>query len=366
MSRRCGRGPERGISLVELLIATTLGLVVIGGMYAVLAGNRRSAELAAAFADLQENGRYALSLIAADARMSGYQGCMDPNNGAINILADDAPSDDLRSSATSGSLIVADDDWRPLPTGFTIPAARPAVAGGHALTLQYGSTPTTRPSGQMSNGGGPSTSAALEVEEDIGLAAGDLAIVANCEVGDLFAVTGVAGEGKQIAHTASRNSSGALTRAYGDARTRAQTELMRFVSNTWFVAETDLVNDRGEPIRALYRQGLPYGDSSNPPIEIVRHVETLRVAFGQRAADGSLSYVVPGDAAFDPTRVELVRLGLLMVSEQHVTDVPDTATYLVAGQPVAVTPEDSAGHARDRRLRIAFNTVVKVRNRRDD
>ena len=121
----------------------------------------------------------------------------------------------------------------------------------------------------------------------------------------------------------------------------------------------------GTPVRALFRQTLPHDPLRNPPTVIVDGVENLRIAFGLR--DGrTLRYVTPGDAGFDPARVETVRVGLLMSSFEAVTDQEDERTYVLAGQPIHASDDadDPDAHPRDRRHRLSFDTTVKVRNRR--
>ena len=48
------KSTQHGVSLVELLIAMTLGLVLLAGMLTVFAGNRKSSELNTALSEIQE------------------------------------------------------------------------------------------------------------------------------------------------------------------------------------------------------------------------------------------------------------------------------------------------------------------------
>ena len=378
MSPGTRRARPGGFSLVELLVAMTLGLIVLTGTVAVFAGNRSSSELNTAMANLQENARFALETMTADARMAGFQGCIDVNKGRLNTVAATPPTTDLRLTATRGSLVQASDSWSPNPpTGF-VPADDdpfPSVPGTHALSLQFGGPATARLSGQMSDGtGNPAPGAALPLDPattaaDIGLAVGDYAIVSNCDTGDLFRVTGTNPAGTLVRHQqvgTNTNTSGALTLAYGDDRTRGQTMVMEFHSNIYFVGDTGLTNEAGDTVTALYRQTLPY-TAANPPTELVQGVENMRVTFGVRTDTGSLRYVAPGAAGYDPARVEALRIGLLMTSWGRISEDEDERTYLLAGQPIVASDDASNpnAHPRDRRMRLAFNTTVRVRNRRD-
>jgi len=93
------KSTQHGVSLVELLIAMTLGLVLLAGMLTVFAGNKQSSELNTALAQIQENARFALSRMSRDMRMAGYQGCLDPNQGTINVVSLESTPDNQQPLA---------------------------------------------------------------------------------------------------------------------------------------------------------------------------------------------------------------------------------------------------------------------------
>lgn len=76
------RHPERSstlrdaaaFSLVELLVAMTIGLAVLAGALSAIVQARNAYAALESTARLQESGRYALGLIEADVRMSGHLG----------------------------------------------------------------------------------------------------------------------------------------------------------------------------------------------------------------------------------------------------------------------------------------------------
>jgi len=360
-----------GFSLVELLVAMTLGLVLLSGMITVFAGNKRSSEANAAMANIQESARFALNAIAKDARSAGFQGCIDTNRGKVTPQADSAPvvGDSLRTTAATGALVKADGSWDPVsPIGYTPSASFPPIAGTHSLMFQFGKSNSTRLSEQMKIGTALSLAGPLNLVDDIQLRAGDLAIVSNCETGDLFQVTAVSGDGKTLSHAASGNISGNLKFAYGSEETRNQTTIMKFMSNIYYIGNTGLTNEHNDVITALYQQSLPF-EADNPPTELIQGVENMRVAFGIRDSAGSMRYLTPESTGFDPARVESVQIGLLMNSWDHVSQNDDANTYILAGQPIYSATAVSSGssvttHAGDKRFRLAFNTTVKIRNRR--
>ena len=373
------RSNVTGFSLVELLIAMALGLVLLAGMISVFAGNKRSSDLNSAMADIQENARFALDTLAKDIRMSGFQGCVDINSGPANLLAATLPTDNFHATAAMGSIVKEGNLWEPAPPlGFT-PENHTAIPGTHALTLQFGSPDTYPLTQQVSVGTVPDPTGPIIVDTtpgtndiDFSLSAGDYAIISNCVTADIIRASSVV-EGSNtatIGHSAPLNTTGALTLAYnGGPGTDNETKFMRFVSSVYYVGDTGLQNEQGDQITALYQQSLPYGDPvSNPPTELVRGVENMRIAFGVRVGAQGLTYVLPGDPLYDPRFVESIRIGLLMNSYDRISQTDDNNTYVLAGQPIVA--KDAAGtgldvHEKDKRFRLAFNTTVKIRNRRN-
>ena len=65
---------QSAFSLIELLIAMTLGLILIAGMITVLEGNRRSSELNSTMADLQESARFASGRHRSRCSHVGFSG----------------------------------------------------------------------------------------------------------------------------------------------------------------------------------------------------------------------------------------------------------------------------------------------------
>jgi len=368
---------DAGLSLIELLIAMTLGLLLVSGMIAVFAGNKRSSELNSAMADIQENARFAMDSIASEIRMSGFQGCLDLNFVTPDLLGNNLPTTDLQSTAAMGSIIGNGNLWSPAPPPGFVSANHEAVPGTHALTLQLGS-PSTYPLVQaVGTGGVPDTVGPVVVDttpgisrEEFNLSVNDFAIIADCNGADIFRISSV-GTGANtatIGHAASVNSSGSFTRIYAGG-TDATTKLMRFVSSVYYVGDTGQTNKNGDAITSLYRQSLPYGDMAlNPPVEMVSGVQDMRISFGIRTGEESLTYVLASDPLYDPRQIESIRIGLLLASRDRIAQDDDSNTYVLAGQ--MIVPDTASGstaagtYESDKRYRLAFNTTVKVRNRR--
>jgi len=74
-------GRAAGLTLVELLVAMTIGLVLIIGATQVYVDSHAAYAVNETTARLQENARYALSVLEPDIRMSGYWGLTNRSDG---------------------------------------------------------------------------------------------------------------------------------------------------------------------------------------------------------------------------------------------------------------------------------------------
>lgn len=71
---------QHGFSLIELMVAATIGLILLLAMTQVFITTRKAYELNEAQSRMQENGRLAMENLQRDVRMAGYMGCV--NDGA--------------------------------------------------------------------------------------------------------------------------------------------------------------------------------------------------------------------------------------------------------------------------------------------
>ncbi len=94
-------GQQRGLSLVELMIAVTLGLIVLAAILAVFNQNSRSFRQTDAVARMQDSARFALDTLARDLAMAGYYGGLYGAAGIVPISR--APTLDCGSADSSTS-----------------------------------------------------------------------------------------------------------------------------------------------------------------------------------------------------------------------------------------------------------------------
>ncbi len=71
---------QRGFTLIELLVAMTLGLLLLAGIVTLVVQTSRSSVTQQSLGRMQENGRFALAKIVSDIRLAGAQYCTSYEN----------------------------------------------------------------------------------------------------------------------------------------------------------------------------------------------------------------------------------------------------------------------------------------------
>jgi type IV pilus assembly protein PilW len=105
------RGPSRpaGFSLIELMVALTIGLVMIAGAGFVFAKSRDIYRTMETTARLQENARYAMSIIETDVRMANFWGLLSYPDLFTNSATAAVPfSTTVSNNCGSSSAFVTD------------------------------------------------------------------------------------------------------------------------------------------------------------------------------------------------------------------------------------------------------------------
>jgi hypothetical protein len=198
-----------GLSMVELLVAMALGLLVLAGLLQVMASSRAAYRLAETQSRVQENGRYAVQMLAGELRGARSAGCrsiaMEERQRGLNTLACDLmnPSDAQGRCAGESAIGTTqpmgyDSDqaggwaWLAELPGNAVGGAERLVGQrwlrGDVLvvwgTVGEGVYMAANGSVDDSQQG---TVDLVETRED--LTGGRLAMVTDCEASDIFTIT---------------------------------------------------------------------------------------------------------------------------------------------------------------------------------
>jgi len=77
---RACKSRQQGLSLVEIMVAMTLGLILTAGVIELFISNKRSYEVQTATNGMQENGRYAMKLLTDALRAADHWGGVEASD----------------------------------------------------------------------------------------------------------------------------------------------------------------------------------------------------------------------------------------------------------------------------------------------
>lgn len=254
---------QSGLSLVEMMIAITLGLIIMAGLTTILVSNSRARNEVERANRQIENGRYALQMLADDLRLAGYLAEFNPN-----LLANPAALPDPCVTYTSPANLV---DNLPLHVQGVnnVTSATPLTClsdvktGTDILVVRRASTCVPGVAGCAAViANAPYFQASLCSAELIRAPVGSTAAVARNNQFKLETDTAV------LANTAT-----ALHK--GDCKTaNTIADIHRYRTHIYFVANNDQLND-GIPTLKRWELGSP----SNP-VPLVEGIEDFQIEYG--------------------------------------------------------------------------------------
>jgi type IV pilus assembly protein PilW len=360
---------QRGMTLVEIMVAITISLVLLSGVMQIFLSSKQTYRMNEELARLQENGRVVVDLLSQDIRMTGYQGCADPEDIPATIVANNPPTTDLAASALGGSK-VGSSAWDPaapseLPTSLTdvngnsYTLANLPLVNTDVIITQFASAVDAQTTNAAS-----SITGDVQIPQNPGnFAANDLLAIADCDSVDIFrasAVTESSGD-YLISHAATHNSTANLSKAYASgARVYRVESNVYFVSPARYADGSVKTNNRGATINALYR-----ADMDGNLYSLVEGVDNMQILYGQRLTSGNLQYLSANDASLNMQSVDSIKVGVLMSTLEAVSDSDDDNTYHVAGEDIepAGTSGATITYPLDRRVRRVYTATVNLRNR---
>lgn len=312
--------PERGFTLIEMMVAMAIGLVLILGAVNIYAQGRQSFRTAESIARIQENARFALDLMGPDIRLVNYWGrsseaaYIAPPGAGLVVTCNAADVSAWALNMANG--IEAIDDGYTLPC----PAFSGAQPGTDVLVLRHASGQPVAP-----------TAGRLQIQSG--------------RISAVMFNTGIIPLGSVPAPPASGTHD--------------------MVINAYYV---DQQSSLGATVPSLRRLTLVPGAGAGTlqDQEIIPGVESLQVQLGidttddgaaDRYVDADAGIILPGDIAFDPdAEIVSVRLWMLVRAEQRENAHMDAGPYVPPDADLAaITPNDQF-------RRMAVTTTIKLRN----
>lgn len=349
--------PQRGLTLVEMMVALTLSLILIAGTLQIFLSSKQAYRTEDALSRIQENGRFALDYLATEVRKTGYTGCMPASalSSVENIL--NSPGSygwdfknmlvgyEATSSTSPGS-------WSPT---FPLTLSPAPVPGTDAITVRFMASDGIDLVPPYSDSAQLFISPASVSAGD--LAIGDIAMVTDCKKGSIFQITNLQSSGGKVNVVHSQgsftpgNSQSLFSNSYGE-----DAELAVFVTEMFYIGDDTTT---GEP--ALYRVYLQESGGNtaklSPPQVLADGIQDMQILYGEDTdSDGTANRYVTADNVTSMDDVVSVRIALLARSdEDNVTTAKQTYTFPTVGGTTVT--------ASDRRLRHGFSSTITLRNR---
>jgi type IV pilus assembly protein PilW len=332
---------QRGVSLIEVMISITLGLLVLVYLLKAYDNSKATFRAQDSVSRLQENARYAIYLISRDLRMAGYRGCVRDSAVASIKNTLNTPAAFLYDfeKPVQGFEGITNGSWTPTLDS----SIGPVIAGTDVLAIRG-----TTENGIVIQQGMPDTSADLKVGNNLNpqlLQIGDIVMVSDCLGSTVFQVTHYNVSNGNIVHNTGVvvHSPGNATKDLG-RRYPAGSQLFKLATISYYVR-----NSGSGP--ALWRKA-----GNSPAQELIEGVQSMQVQYGMDT-DGDLipnSYV---NAAVDTNfrNVVSVRIALLFRSLEIASTDRDNRTFTLLDRNV--------GPFNDGRMYQVMTTTITLRNK---
>ncbi|HEY6529367.1 MAG TPA: PilW family protein [Cellvibrionaceae bacterium] len=359
-----------GFSIVELLIAVTIGLVILSGVINVVLKSKSNKSMQDEINFIQDNARFVVETLSAEIRMAGYMGCASPSTSMIANSIDDNFFNFVSTGGLEGY------DGQTSVAGFPQPLRTQATVGSDAFIVRRGD------SDELAVESHVAAAATISLYGQHNYPPGTPLLIAdsNCRYVGLFQVSAPNANSlpaSKIVHNTgsgtnnctkivrgsfvcnascgpvSCNGYGTTTGSYGPG-----SKVMRFISRAYFIGPSNVYT--GMP--ALKRQSLVMETSlTTRSEEIAQGVEDMQLLYGvDTNTDGDVNQYrtaaqmdVDGNSVVDGSdwdKVKSVRIALIFRSQNPVA--PSNQTQVLNG----VTYND-------RYLRQAVTSTVAIRNR---
>lgn len=315
-----GSRRQAGLSLVELMIAMTIGLLIVTGVVTIFVNTSNTREELEKTSRQIENGRYAMQLLSEDLQMAGYLGEYVPPTSVPAGVLPDICATDLATLTTALLLHVQGVD----DAGATPSCVSDRKSGTDIIVIRRASTCT----------------AANPAETDCDAAAAGA---------PYLQVSGCSTDTDD--HMIDTTIANLTLKKVGCTSTAS---LRRFRTHIYFIANNNMSSDG---IPTLKRAELGAGGFSIVPL--VEGIEQLQIEYGIDTAAS------PGDGVPDtytdtPLTLEdwwsamSARVYLLARNETTSGDYTDKKTYVLGGT--------TYGPFGDNYRRSAYSAAVKMAN----
>jgi len=352
---------QRGITLIEVMIAMVLALLLLGGTVSMFIANKRIYREQEEMARMQENARFAIGMIVHDIRMSGYTGCADDPRAVQNHV----------NGATGANILAFDNavegsenggNWAP---GGSTDVTGSMLPGTDGITVRYLDDTGLKVKPPFMT----TTAADLHILTNNGLYQGEIVGVYDCEDVDIFQISNASPDTSgSVAHNTGTGTPGNATKNF-QKKYQGDASIVKLVSRRYYIG----TGAYGGP--SLFRNELSRdrddSDGDGNTTEVIQHsdemiegVENMQILYGEDTSGGDkiVDTYVTADNVTNWNDVLSVRIALLMRTLKPNTQIPpDTSVHTLLGGTAAGGA--TVGPKNDYYRRRLFTMTVEIRNR---
>jgi len=252
---------SQGFTLLEVLVAVTISVILLGGAIQMLSSSKRVYALQTELAQMQTNARFVMDEFNQEVRMAGYFGCS-------GIPPTGEPTNPFYGSGNN-SIIQKSSDGTNITGAFPVSDKLAINSFNQKMTVDLAQT--------FASG---TTSIQLDANNDYWPKANDTIIVSDCAGSDRYKVTN-----NPTDTSLTMTISPGLTRGYGPFPEF-------FTGKTHMIYEVKMNDDDDDDEFALYQTRCENKNSDSDPCEtgvdivegntepLIDNVETLQVRYG--------------------------------------------------------------------------------------
>ena len=294
-----------GFSIVELMIVITLGLMITAVIGSIFISGNKNYNQDDRYARMQENGRFAMNLVAQDLSMAGFWGYLTENTSSVAILG--ADNCGIVLNITSPVGLVNSPTATAANTAHSCISASTFVANTDVLTVKRVK-------------GSPVTS----------LSTSKAYLIVDGTAGNL--------------------SSGIST--YDSTK-----NYWLYQPHIYYIANKTISS--GTTVPTLYRKYLVATSGSFDYEELIEGIENIQVQFGidsDATADGVPNYFTSSPSSTELAKAYVARISILA---RTLTPDPDTSYQNTSTYDLG---EGAIPQFNDRYQRVVFTSTVALRN----
>lgn len=321
---------QKGLSLVELLVALTLSLLLMAGVLQTFLASKQTYSANTALSRVQENGRFAMEFLSSDIRHAGYKGeCQAPLNNLLNQSGSGYSADYFDLAQALKGWAGASPSW------VTDRTAGDVIHLKHAVNI----------AGVTASGNTPANANTINLTAASGVAQGTIIIVSDPLGCDMFQ-----NRSNPNAQALTRGATGSpgnkipagnpFSHAYDSSM-----EILKLQSVTYYVG-TNAAN-----VPTLRRISFTTGAAVKE--DLIEGIQNIQVLYGVAGSDRQVADYVAAGSVSDWNDVVSVRVHLLLVSAET-NVVAENQTVDFNGTAVTVS---------NRRLAQVFSSTIGIRNR---